>query len=180
MTKVTHTSVTAGADGSASTVTKVVTSPAVSAAAASDNNNSQHNSHSSNLPLIVGLAVGIPLFLIIIAIGLFFFVKHMRASNKYHNVPRRNTPPMEANYSNLAPGSHAPEIDSYPVAPGRTKSGRKSELYGSKPVPQSPALSTGTNGSIPPQYSPQRTEPMSQIQEEPQELWGGMSLRECS
>lgn len=83
---------------------------------------------------------------------------------------------MEANYSNIAPGSHAPELDSYPVAPTRTKSNKKSELYGSD-VQNSPALSVGSNGTAPPQYSPGGRTPvtptMAQIQEEPQELWGG-------
>lgn len=83
---------------------------------------------------------------------------------------------MEANYSNISPGTHAPEIDSYPVAPTRSKSGRNSELYGSESFLHSPSLSVG---SVPPQYSPGDKSPggkspgMEQIQEEPAELWGG-------
>ncbi len=99
----------------------------------------------------------------------------MRQSNKYHTVPLKQKPsPIEANYANISPGTYAPEIDSFPVAPGRTKSGRKSELYGSDVVIHSPTTSISTNGSVAPPYSPGgRAEPMTQIQEEPQELWGG-------
>ena len=80
---------------------------------------------------------------------------------------------MEANYTNsIIPGSHAPELDSSPIATGRTKSGRKSELYGSDAYAHSPATSVGSTGTGPPKYSPD-TPQMAQIPEEPQELWGG-------
>lgn len=68
-----------------------------------------------------------------------------------------------------APGGRAPELDSHPVAIGRTKSGRTSELEGSY---HSPAVSTSTNGAGPPQYSP-ASPGLKSVQEEPQELWGG-------
>lgn len=140
-----------------------------------DNSNARQNDHhKSNLGLIVGLAVGIPVALILLAAILFFSAHKMRQSNKYHTVPLKKKPSLvEANYANISPGTYAPEADSFPVAPGRTKSGRKSELYGSDVVLHSPTTSISTNGSVAPPYSPGgRTEPMTQIQEEPQELWG--------
>ena len=78
---------------------------------------------------------------------------------------------MQANYQNIAAGSHAPELEGYPVATKRSKSGRYSELYGSEGNIQSPTPSTGTNATSPPQYSPGNGEGMAQIPEEPQELW---------
>lgn len=98
---------------------------------------------------------------------------------------------MEANYQDIAPGSHAPELQGFPVAAKRTKSGRYSELYGSDAGVHSPALSTGSNATSPPQYSqggqqspskqhadgtqysPEYSGGMARIPEEPQELWGG-------
>ncbi|KAK3701869.1 hypothetical protein LTR37_015180 [Vermiconidia calcicola] len=169
---ITREAVTTGNDGSVSTVTELITPVA---AAGTETSNAQSSDESgSNLGMIVGLAVGIPLVLIIAAILIIFLLRRRRKSKKYELQSRPQSPPMEANYSNIAPGSHAPELDSYPVAPAQDKSGRKSELYGSDTYGHSPSLSVSTNGSFPPQYSPgARTEPMTQIQEEPQELWGG-------
>ncbi|KAK3705584.1 hypothetical protein LTR37_013192 [Vermiconidia calcicola] len=171
-TTITQEAVTTGQDGSVSTVTELITPVA---AGSTETSNAQSSDDSGpNLGMIVGLAVGIPLVLIIAAILIIFLLRRRRKSKKYEVQSRPQSPPMEANYSNIAPGSHAPELDSYPVAPAQDKSGRKSELYGSDTYGHSPALSVSTNGSFPPQYSPgNRTEPMTQIQEEPQELWGG-------
>lgn len=79
----------------------------------------------------------------------------------------------------FAPSGRAPELDSTPIAPTRSKSGRKSELMGS------PALSQGSENGLP-AYSPDmggyspavgtvREEPgiQPQQQEERHELWGG-------
>lgn len=171
-TTITQEAVTTGQDGSVSTLTELITPVA---AGSTETSNAQSSDDSGpNLGMIVGLAVGIPLVLIIAAILIVFLLRRRRKSKKYEVQSRPQSPPMEANYSNIAPGSHAPELDSYPVAPAQDKSGRKSELYGSDTYGHSPALSVSTNGSFPPQYSPgNRTEPMTQIQEEPQELWGG-------
>lgn len=123
--------------------------------------------------MIVGLALGVPLALIVAGIIIFYLVRQHRKNKKSGNLPRAETPPMIANYHNLAPGSHAPELDSYPVASEGSKDGRKSELYGSDTFIHSPSMSTMTNGTTPPQYSPKKSPGMNQIQEEPQELWGG-------
>lgn len=84
----------------------------------------------------------------------------------------------------VAPEGHAPELDSYPVAMKRTKSGRTSELEGSPQVssvhsssglaPQSPAISTGGSSGLP-GYTPNTPGLHSVAEEhhEPAELWGG-------
>ena len=124
--------------------------------------------------MIIGIALGVPLFLIICGVVAFCLIRRRRKSKRYSDVSRPTSPPMEANYANLAPGSHAPELAGYPVAPDRTKSGRKSELYGNDNYIYSPNPSVRTNGSIPPQYSPGGdSSNMPKIEEEPQELWGG-------
>ncbi|KAK5167128.1 uncharacterized protein LTR77_007858 [Saxophila tyrrhenica] len=178
---VTHTSTTTGKDGSASTVTQVVTVAPAAAGGDSSDKSSNHDDDDdedddSSLGLIVGLAVGIPVVLALLGIALFFYVRRMRQSNKHHSLfLKEQTSPIAANYANISPGTHAPELDSFPVAPGRSKSGRRSELYGSGVPINSPNPSIRSNGSAPPQYSPGgRVEPaMSTIQEQPAELWGG-------
>ena len=76
----------------------------------------------------------------------------------------------------VAPDGQAPELDSFPVALGRSKSGQKSELQGSDGLLHSPTPSTGT---APPQYnqnsprSPELRSVQEEIPQEPQELWGG-------
>ena len=123
------------------------------------------------LGLTVGLALGIPILLGICGVLIFFLFRRHRKSKQQNDLPRAETPPMQVNYQNIAAGSHAPELEGYPVAAKRSKSGRYSELYGSDADIQSPALSTGTNATSPPQYSPPNSGCMAQIPEEPQELW---------
>ena len=165
----TQESITTGADGAASTV--YVKTTAFSSPTDLGANQSHSDSHSgSNIGLIVGLALGVPLILILAGILIFCVCRRRRISKTYSSVARPSSPPIEANYSNIVVGSHAPELDSYPVAPTRTKSNRKSELYGSESHVNSPNPSFV---SVPPQYSPgAKTPTMTQIQEEPQELWG--------
>lgn len=84
----------------------------------------------------------------------------------------------------VAPEGRAPELDSFPVAMKRTKSGRTSELEGSPQIssmhsslglsPQSPTVFTGGD-SGPPGYTP-NTPGLHSVAEEwhqPAELWGG-------
>ena len=141
--------------------------------ATTSTSHNQHTEHSdSNLGMIIGVALGVPLVLILCGILAFCLYRRRRKSKKYSGLGRTKTPDMVANYNDLAPGSHAPELDSYPVA--TTKPNRASELYGSDTYKPSPTFSTGTSETGPPQYSPSRISPrMNQIQEEPQELWGG-------
>lgn len=89
---------------------------------------------------------------------------------------------MMANYSNIPPGTHAPELPGYPIADTRAKENRTSELYGNNAYIYSPNPSVNSSKSSPPGYSPSGRSPtkgqanspaMAQIQEEPQELWGG-------
>lgn len=179
---VTHQSTTTGADGSASTVTQVETIvPTATGLGAAQ---ATHVSHSnSNLGLIIGVALGVPLVLIIAAIAIFMLCRRKRKTKDYSNIfTRPASPPAMANYANIPPGTHAPEIAGYPVADTRSKDERTSELYGSDRYIYSPSVSPLTNKSSPPLYSPNgtknpamqtRSPTMAQIQEEPQELWGG-------
>ena len=174
-TTFTHKTVTTGKDGSIETVTQVITMLATSTALGASQN---HSRSTSNLGMIVGVALGVPLVLIIAGIAAFFTRRRHRArkAKRYASLstpPRPRSPPVEANYCNLAPGSHAPELEGFPVAPTRSKSGRKSELFGSDSYITSPTPSrTSTGSTLLPQYSPKRMS-MVQINEEPQELWGG-------
>ena len=125
--------------------------------------------------MILGLALGIPLVLLLAGILIFIlWRRHRKAKHYNNNATRPGSPPMVANYSNIPPGTHAPEVEGYPVAKTHSKSGRTSELYGSESFPNSPSTSNKTSGTTPPQYSPVAQTPvMTQIPEEPQELWGG-------
>ncbi|KAK5127804.1 hypothetical protein LTR85_004920 [Meristemomyces frigidus] len=136
---------------------------------------------STHLGLIIGLAVGIPVFLLACAIIAFILWKRRKANRgqSYLSPPRNSydDQAMTDKYGHQvghdAPDGRAPELDSYPVALGRTKSGRHSELEGSGLL-HSPATSTGT---APPQYTQSPRSPgLHSVQEEsqePQELWGG-------
>jgi len=68
----------------------------------------------------------------------------------------------------VAPDGRAPEIDSYPVAVGRSRTNRKSELEGST---HSPVISVGSAAHLP-GYSPM-SPGLHSVNEEPAEMWGG-------
>jgi hypothetical protein len=134
--------------------------------------------------MILGLALGIPLILIIAAILIFFLYRRKRKNSRYSTIHTRpSSPPIMANYGNIPPGTHAPELAGYPVADTRDKGSRKSELYGNDTYIYSPTVSSRTDESTPPAYSPgghrsanavqAKSPAMAQIPEEPQELWGG-------
>lgn len=145
-------------------------------------------SHSgSSLGMIVGLALGIPLVLIIAAILIFLFYRRKRKNSNYNNIATRpSSPPAMSNYNNIPPGTHAPELEGFPVANVRAKEERKSELYGNERYIYDPSyspVSPQTARSSPPSYSPgvprnstttnAKGSPMAHIPEHPQELWGG-------
>ena len=179
----THETTTTGANGATSIITEITT---IAPSAAADQPGSTSHS-SSNLGLIVGLAVGIPLVLIIAAILLFMLYRRKRRNNNYNSIATRpSSPPQMANYNNIPPGTHAPELAGFPVADIRAKEERKSELYGNDRYIYDPTrspLSPQTANSSPPSYSPgnnrnsttaqTKHSPMAPIPEQPQELWGG-------
>lgn len=129
--------------------------------------------------MIVGLALGIPLVLILAGIATFCCWRRRRETRRYNNL-RMSSPPLIANYNNIPEGTHAPELGGFPVADTREKDDRKSELYGNDTYIYSPTISNHSKSS-PPSYSSNGRSPvtqakspaMAQIQEEPQELWGG-------
>ncbi|KAK4959866.1 hypothetical protein LTR10_002754 [Elasticomyces elasticus] len=169
---ITSHAITTNTDGSLSTM--VVYSTVSVAAVASAAPDSSHSSAPSHLGLIVGLAVGIPVFLLACAIVAFLLWRRRRPSKKSGFPSSRNSeeqPAMGDKFGHqvgyVAPDGRAPEIDSFPVALGRSKSGHKSELEGSL---HSPAMSNGS--PKPPLYSPV-TPSLNAVQEEPAELWGG-------
>lgn len=120
---------------------------------------------------------GILLALVLLALlAIYLYRRHRNHKHRSHPIPSKS-PPLEANYQDLAPGTHAPELSGYPVASKSDE--RKSELYGSEANIRSPSLSLMSN-TTPPQYSPgenntniTKASNMSHIPEEPQELWGG-------
>jgi hypothetical protein len=132
--------------------------------------------------MIVGLALGIPLVLIL-AVLVYLLYRRKRKNDKYTGlVTRPSSPPNVANYGNIPPGTHAHETAGFPIADTRDKDNRSSELYGNDIYIYSPSVSVRTSESSPPSYSPNGLSPtaahakspaMAQIQEEPQELWGG-------
>ncbi|KAK4548369.1 hypothetical protein LTR36_010240 [Oleoguttula mirabilis] len=175
---ITSASMTTASDGVVSTVFVV----SVQSAAPSATSTNHAPDPSSHLGLVIGLAVGIPIFLLACAIIAFILWRRRKATRgqPYLSPPRNSdedrdmTDKYGHQVGHLAPDGRAPELDSYPVALGRTKSGRHSELEGSGLL-HSPATSTGT---APPQYTQQspRSPGLHSVQEEPQEpheLWGG-------
>ena len=178
----THKTVTTGKNGAVSTVTEVTTVlPSGTAAGASQGHTT--SSSGSNIGMIVGLALGIPLVLILASILVFLLWRKKRKNDKYTGLATRpSSPPNVANYGNIPPGTHAHETAGFPIADTRDKDHRSSELYGNDTYIYSPAMSVRTSDSSPPSYSPHGRSPtvvqakspaMAQIQEEPQELWGG-------
>ncbi|KAK5138207.1 hypothetical protein LTR08_004903 [Meristemomyces frigidus] len=173
----TSKAVTTGSNGAVSTIILVSVATVAPTAAPSSHSSSSESSH---LGLIIGLAVGIPVLLLACAIVAFILWKRRRASRKGYASPPPDSPTMTDKYGHqvghVAPDGQAPELDSFPVALRRSKSGHKSELEGSSGLLHSPAPSTGTG---PPQYSQNspRSPALHSVQEEvpqePQELWGG-------
>lgn len=180
----TRESTTTGANGNPKTFTEVTTFIPSGTSTPHDAGSSDSG---SNLGMIVGLALGIPLVLIIAAILIFLFYRRKRKNSDYNNIATRpSSPPQMANYSNIPPGTHAPELEGFPVADVRAKEERKSELYGNERYIYDPSyspVSPQTAYSSPPSYSPGKPRnstttqakgsPMAHIPEHPQELWGG-------
>ncbi|TKA67759.1 hypothetical protein B0A55_08431 [Friedmanniomyces simplex] len=171
---VTSDAVTTNTDGSVSTIVLYSTVPAAAGSSGQPPKGLSHPSSSSHLGLIIGLAVGIPLFLLACAIIAFLLWKRRKANKQKHASSSHlseyqpvTTDKYGHQVGHVAPDGRASEIDSYPVAMGRSKSGRKSELEGSL---HSPAISDGS--PKPPGYSPASPN-LNTVAEEPAELWGG-------
>ncbi|KAK0813385.1 hypothetical protein LTR91_017316 [Friedmanniomyces endolithicus] len=126
--------------------------------------------------LTIGLAVGIPVFLLACAIIAFLLWKRRKihkqghASSNFSDYQPVTTDKYGHQVGHVAPNGRASEIDSYPVAMGRSKSGHKSELQGSL---HSPAVSDAS--PKPPGYSPVSPN-LKTVAEQPAELWGHREL----
>lgn len=135
------------------------------------------SNHGSGFGLTIGLSISIPIFLGICGLIALYTWRHRRRSKSSPSKPGAEVETVQANYQNIMPGSHAPELEGYPISAKRTPSGRYSELYGSEGGMKSPTSSTGTNVTLPPQYSPIHSRTMTHIPEEPQELWVSFRTR---
>ncbi|KAK5111636.1 hypothetical protein LTR62_004740 [Meristemomyces frigidus] len=173
LSTITSQSVTTGTNGAVSTVTLVSTlSPFVPSSAGPAT--PVPASSGKNLPLTIGLAVGIPVAILACAL-IAYLIWRQRKSTKeqaYTSPPRSNDDEDAAleedkygyQVGHVAPDGRAPELDSYPVA--RRVSNRKSELEGSmhsvvsRDSPFLPGHSPASPG-------------LRAVNEEPAELWGG-------
>ncbi|KAK0943608.1 hypothetical protein LTR29_004779 [Friedmanniomyces endolithicus] len=167
------TAVTTNTDGSQSTVVLYSTVSAVPGASGQPSSGPSPSSSSTHLGLTIGLAVGIPVFLLACAIIAFLLWKRRKTNKQRHASSHLSdyepvtTDKYGHQVGHVAPNGRASEIDSYPVAMGRSKSGHKSELQGSL---HSPALSN--TSPKPPGYSPLSPN-LNTVAEQPAELWGG-------
>ncbi|WPG99541.1 Hypothetical protein R9X50_00235800 [Acrodontium crateriforme] len=203
-TTTTQQSTSTNSDGSMVTVTIVstalVTPSATTAVNPITSTISKKFSHK-NTGLIIGLAVGIPIALISLAIVCILVWRNFRRSQNPSTLSPDNSmtkyhdPNFATSYGHFPPDGRASELDSHPVAPTRSKSGRASELLGSSVFTASPPFSPmtkkssqrvsaisaevetvhglGLDSSGPGTgASPQ----MVRVNEEPVELWGGDAL----
>ncbi|KAK1069497.1 hypothetical protein LTR74_004822 [Friedmanniomyces endolithicus] len=167
------TDVTTNTDGSLSTVVFYSTVSAVPVASGQPSSGPSPSSSSTHMGLTIGLAVGIPVFLLACAMIAFLLWKRPKTNKQIHASSHLSeyepvtTDKYGHQVGHVAPNGRASEIDSYPVAMGRSKSGHKSELQGSL---HSPALSN--TSPKPPGYSPVSPN-LNTVAEQPAELWGG-------
>ena len=175
MSTMTSRALTTNNNGQVSTIVVVSTVAAAGGtdiAAATSNRKGE-----SNLGTIVGLAVGVPVFIILAAFLAFFVWKHRESRQSPQPNGSEKYSSMEDKFGyqvgHVPPDGRAPEIDSFPVATGRTKSNRRSELDGSSSSPHSPAVSSVTTPNGPYQGYSSITPTTHTVSMEPAELWGG-------
>ena len=175
MSTMTSRALTTNNNGQVSTIVVVSTVAAAGGtdiAAATSNRKGE-----SNLGTIVGLAVGVPVFIILAAFLAFFVWKHRESRQSPQPNGSEKYSSMEDKFGyqvgHVPPDGRAPEIDSFPVATGRTKSNRRSELDGSTSSPHSPAVSSVTTPNGPYQGYCSITPTTHTVSMEPAELWGG-------
>ncbi|KAH7394501.1 hypothetical protein BKA66DRAFT_438842 [Pyrenochaeta sp. MPI-SDFR-AT-0127] len=179
-----QTSLSSGTAGVETVFITSIVTPSSNPTAAANNNNNSSGGGSSNIGLIVGCAVGIPLALALI--GIIVWMLRKRRQQKAN--PYRETPEMDGDNSSAFAGGAAAklgkkqeyrhsrpgtaEIDGNPVGPGRPVSTIKghAELesgagfqpgHGTPYAPDTVGLGGGngnpdrsTWGSLPPQYTP--------------------------
>ncbi|KAF2820337.1 hypothetical protein CC86DRAFT_119762 [Ophiobolus disseminans] len=121
-------SVSSGAAGVV-TVERTIVSTPTAAAGGTTSTNTSSSGKSSNLGVIIGCAVGIPLALALV--GILFWILRKRRNQKKASAYTKNTPEMEGSpavgfagaklgkdtYKSSRPGTA--EIDGAPVGPGR-------------------------------------------------------------
>ena len=175
MSTMTSRALTTNNNGQVSTIVVVSTVAAAGGtdiAAATSNRKGE-----SNLGTIVGLAVGVPVFIILAAFLAFFVWKHRESRQSPQPNGSEKYSSMEDKFGyqvgHVPPDGRAPEIDSFPVTTGRTKSNRRSELDGSSSSPHSPAVSSVTTPNGPYQGYSSITPTTHTVSMEPAELWGG-------
>jgi hypothetical protein len=163
---------TANTDGRISTLFLISSVSAVGQPATGSSPSSSRAS-GSRLGVIIGLAVGVPIFLVACALAgctLWRQRKANRASATSSHVLHQNEIDMSKDFGyqvgHVPPAGRSPELDSFPVAFGHSKSGRASELDGS---PHASAIPSTTSTKQPPDYTPA----LRAVNEEPAELWGG-------
>ncbi|EMC93618.1 hypothetical protein BAUCODRAFT_246983 [Baudoinia panamericana UAMH 10762] len=174
-------SVATNTDGVATTIVLIstVSAPALPSTA-SPSAEASDPSHS-RLDMIVGIAVGVPVVLIIASmLGCLLWRRQRKAKRPTQHSHESSDGDKAEKFGHqvgyVPPDGRAPELDSYPVATNRASGGQKSELDGSSN--HSPTISMMTNRSSgfagPPGYSPVTPQLGSVVeQQEPAELWGG-------